>query len=502
MVASGVMRGKIFTAFVAASLPVLLFAYDAPNFDQPLIDVDGVNLPEDQFKGVVEALSGLAANFPSNENVDSDLREKALLIALTLDPLNHAARTTHEALRKGENPPPTGMFEDLSEIAGTLWKTSESLLTENPTPDHTRLAMYLMEISLTVQKDPPLEQARKLGALSNFKPTDWGRWLELQPENNFSGDRILRHLAAAQSAIAAPPGSPDTPSTPPPANPPTASDDDTPVSEIKRNEAGIAAVCGSENGPFAVFVSLKVHEASEEEAQFFSEFLPDGTRRESMQMQIHAHPKRMFFQGAGRASEHARAIYKRWPDRMIADLTFRDPGTGEQPKFGEEEQIDVYYPTLALLQSVFSGREISDKYIVMGMARHADGTRLRSPNRITDALNVAQKLDRPRLLVPTTAFPRLLEAAKNSTEPTLFLKPQIIGVEDFTAMSRAVFEVGTDDLNAAAANYESILKSRPDGTSLGDYLTSSEVKSSLQRLVSDYPNHLSAKLLLEIAQAA
>ena len=110
-------------SFFAACLVCVSFseAYDAPRFEQALINPDALFMTGHDKKMLVEALNAVAGNFPDSSLIDDDLREKSLALALLIDPLNVNARGTHRALLGGKAPQKSAYFVDSVSSVTKRW---------------------------------------------------------------------------------------------------------------------------------------------------------------------------------------------------------------------------------------------------------------------------------------------------------------------------------------------------------------------------------------------
>jgi hypothetical protein len=168
-----------FTLFLFFVSPVR--SYEAPNFDHPVFDRDGIFLEPSDKEGLLGALAAIACNFHSQPKVDDDLREKAIAIALSLDPLHFNSRQANEALTRGNIPEKTGYFDSISLVSETLWSAA-SLLTDDPIePEEKKLAGYLMELSLVLHPDPAEERLAAYEAATKDLPLAWSNFISLDP---------------------------------------------------------------------------------------------------------------------------------------------------------------------------------------------------------------------------------------------------------------------------------------------------------------------------------
>jgi len=133
-------------------------AYDVPDFQHGLFDPDGLFLEGNLRDSLLEALAAVASNYPGNPRVDEDLCEKALAIALRIDPLHFHSRAAHEAHARGREPKPTSFFSEPAGVVELLWKNGLEFSAPDSEPERRRLGPHLMEISLLLHPELPRER--------------------------------------------------------------------------------------------------------------------------------------------------------------------------------------------------------------------------------------------------------------------------------------------------------------------------------------------------------
>lgn len=160
--------------------------YDSPDFVTRVFSGDGIYLPDDQKTSLLEALAAIASNFPNNQKVDDDLKEKAIALALRIDPLHYHSRLAQRALAKGEMPKPTSFFDSLSSISETLWTIATRFSTPPLEPEQYILAHYLMEISLLTHPEPPSARLEVFATDTDPRDLQWDKFVKLAPKPNGS----------------------------------------------------------------------------------------------------------------------------------------------------------------------------------------------------------------------------------------------------------------------------------------------------------------------------
>ncbi len=168
----------------------MVFAYDSPDFDYNLFSADALFLEEDDRTNLMNALTSVAANFPDNPQVDSDLREKAIYLVLKISPFHTTARSTHETLLQGKTPNLTGFFAKPAMVSEALWKIADKMLSGKAEPEASRLAPYLMDLSLIMSRTPPPERMERFARLTAFELLPWEKFITLQPADNPSSKKI------------------------------------------------------------------------------------------------------------------------------------------------------------------------------------------------------------------------------------------------------------------------------------------------------------------------
>lgn len=176
--------------------------FDQPDWDAPFLDRDALMLEAAEQKTLVAALCAVAANFPESSWIDQDGKEKALFLALTIDPLDRSARTTYRALIDGTKPPRTpGFTKGIREVADALWTASERMLKEPAEPEAVKLAGYVGELSLAVHPAPTERRIRGMIELQKGRPpVTWSRYVDLQPGGSVSSRRFENLMKGGRSS--------------------------------------------------------------------------------------------------------------------------------------------------------------------------------------------------------------------------------------------------------------------------------------------------------------
>ncbi len=171
-------------------------AYQDPDFEIEVFDQDALSLQGSDRTAVVEALAALASNFPKNGLVDMDLQEKALALALRLDPLNPSARAARAALLAGGEPVKTGFFKELPSINKALW-TPAMAMREGREPEDKRLYPLLMELALVIDLKAAADLASVYAEIVDELGSEmpgWKGFVQSEQAVNSSSARIAAML--------------------------------------------------------------------------------------------------------------------------------------------------------------------------------------------------------------------------------------------------------------------------------------------------------------------
>ena len=118
MVIFAIIIGSAFAAFCQRSS--LAAGYDTPSFSRPIVEVDALSLDSAATDELATALTALASNFADEPQVDFDVQEKALILALTLRPLDPDARSAHARLSRGQKPNVVNSLSNIGAVSEVL----------------------------------------------------------------------------------------------------------------------------------------------------------------------------------------------------------------------------------------------------------------------------------------------------------------------------------------------------------------------------------------------
>lgn len=506
--------GMAATMLTLALPSVVQARYDSPNFDRMPFDADALSLSEMQRDEIVHALTAVARNFPDESQLDDDLREKALGIALTLDPMSPDARNAHARLLRGGNPVAVPYFKSANLVAKSLWEHAERLNRSEAEPEDRRLAPLLMEISLLVDPgEPKPRQLLTYQRASELAPFNWNRFLTLEPAENPSNARAIALFRKVQPATEPKPEPSPKPATvatvdpdmtPDPAvapTPPAMEPDETPISEVKVEKAELTYIALDRESAKVVggIASLEIREPTEDETSLFGLFIETGTDQ-SFEMRLTYDRDGPTVIGIDEAETLIRGVFPRWPDRLFGEFTFRPPASQAAPA-----SVNLGLPALLMLRSAFSGDALNEAFAPAREYAFAGDLRSRgrlirpNGNRLVDYVKgaAAMPITPQALFVPTLdegAEEHLVDtAASGSTE--LLLRPQVFTFDTVETLQGFVFEETPADLLAAMEDFKAIQNLYPS-MDVGTIARNAVVQRRLETILEKWPDHLSARALL------
>jgi hypothetical protein len=495
-------------ALLLASLaPGAVLAYDSPDFSAELFAADGILLAEDERSSLLGALAAIASNFPNNTRVDDDLREKALAVALQLDPLHHASRTAHRELRLWATPKPVPGFDSLASVSEILWSIGKRLAEPPLDPEERRLAPLLLELSLVTHPKPPDDRLAEFAAIAGRELLPWEKAVRLQRESNPTTARAQDLFATAQEAsrerrraIAVsekpsrvPPGVPIaasaagatiTPSAPVP-RPPR-------IEPVSASLLAVREVVAVESGPVAGRVTLTLRD-------------PRGTR------------ERLYLTEAGPAVSYpigpsddaipidpfsvpAAAAGKNWvwPAGAIGEVRFEPDTAPDAPR--QLLRVGAVLPSLVLLESLLGKKATNETFVLIGEI-DAETMGVELPGDPIRTIEVAAATGRAHVLAPDSVFEPLVTYLQISQRLDLLLQSELIGYKD---LAGAVARMTTTDdpaLTSASTEFAKmkwiLINEVSKGLALTDLLRIPSAQDKLRGILAQCPDHLSARAMLE-----
>jgi len=504
------MKNPVRLTIRPAALLALIFlwgglasGYEEPDFDYAAFSSDGIFLEQNVQQRVLQALASLAANFPGNERVDEDLREKALAVALRLDPLHYGSRRVHEALLAGATPKPTNYFDSLSAVSETIWRSAARLVVDPMDPEEARLAPYLMEIALLLHPDPPRDRLARFGEALESQPPSWSRFVALDAEESSSTSRaeslreeaVAAAAAAAAAAPAAEPGpemtSADTPEPDAPDSPPSPDDDTSPgvpENDFEPVTRSLALVRSREfEGETTVVAGVLTLTLRQPPAG--ARGVPEGNDSRLP----------LFGAGGGRLRNldvSADALPgMSWPKGVIGAFEFESEGSG-----GNGPPRPGRLAALLLLRSALTDTRIDDRFALAGSLSPPD-----EPPRLEGdpiaVIEAARTLDRSYLLAPASALDPLVESVSTSGRIDLLFGVELIAYESAAEALSITSEPIDPALSEASETFAEIRGALERGVlPPDDFARNAKVQERLELVLETYPGHLSAGAALQFGR--
>lgn len=477
-------------ALVAVLAPAfgIASAFDAPDTGVELFARDGIFLPEDERSSLLEALAAIASNFPASSLVDDDLREKALAVALGLDPLHYHSRAALRELVKGTMPQQTPFFDSLPAISENLWSVGNRLSQAPVDPEEKRLAVRLLELSLVTHPDPPADRLAAYARICGDEAPDWKEAVKLHRESNPSTARAsslfrralnrVEHEAEKADAKMDPERVEEKPSPLPAFEPVTRS-----LWTVRRSRYDFgSAISGT--------LSLTLRSPTgASERRWLVELTQEG-----ITLPLYASASDIPLTGPEISVWVAEKRNWDWPVGVLAGANF----TTDQVLPGPLEQMlitDVTLPAFILLDAVFTRREVNPEFILTGEAQPLVGAS-HLDNRIFRDFAAALGTSAKYVLVPETAYGRILEQVKKDGSLDQFFKKEFISYSDAVQASDRMLSATGEDLLAASAIFAEIAGAS-QRMPLPELARNPSAQDRLRALIAACPSHLSARVMLD-----
>ncbi len=486
----------IITVLMMASLQVAL-AYDAPDFEYEIFSADGLFLEKNDRDTLLQALASLASNFPGENTVDSDLREKALALALRIDPLHQLSRHAHDSLLKGKPPASTGFFKESTTISDRLWDIAEKMLSGKPEPEAAKLAPYLMDISLSLSPTPPPDRLNKFARLRKFELLPWDQFVSLQPNTNSSSGKIgilfslLKMEGASSSA-----GRQNKKPRPKGSNTPAAKN--KPEKNILQlDSASMPALGFSEGSVIAGTLRLNMRKIGREESKRLNK-RPNGGPNAVNPIHLGSPSSdQIRIAGFAQIARLTRFRYKDWPANSLALFSFTKEGDSPVP-----DSLNFSLSGILLMHSVYSGKPIDQSLVFAG--RFAPTPDKSQPKKILletspEIFKSAKLLKTSFLVLPESAYRKFLEKAAKSGKLGNLFSPQLLSFTDLDDAIKLAMDEPEELRVKAKAAFEEI-EAVTSQMSLEDLARNKAVRVRLQKIVADYPRHLSARMMLDFGE--
>jgi hypothetical protein len=498
-------------ALLLASLaPGGVRAYDSPDFSAELFAADGILIAEDERSSLLGALAAIASNFPSNTRVDDDLREKALAVALQLDPLHQASRTAHRELSLGATPKPVPGFDSLASVSEILWSIGTRLAEPPPDPEERRLAPLLLELSLLTHPEPPDDRLVVFAGIAEREPPPWKVAVRLQREENASTARALdlfengrkqfrerrRALAAgAGDTSAGSPSVPSVPSTSPessgsaPSSPMVlASPRSLPVETVSASLMSVREVVAVEGGPLAGRITLTLREPR---GGMEREYLA-GPGAELPYPVIPSPEAIPLGEMTVPAAAAAGKIWD-WPAGAIGLVRFDPETVPDTPR--RLLRAGALLPTLVLLESLLGKKATGETIVLLGEI-DPESMQITLPGDLVATIEAAAATGRPYVLVPESVFEPLVSYLQTSQRLDLLFRSELIAYKDLAGAVARVTTANDPALAAASAEFAKI-KEVSKGFALPDLALIPSAQDKLRGILAQCPDHLSARAMLE-----
>lgn len=478
-------------------------AFDSPDFDTEVFSADGIFLESSQRDSLLQALAALAANFPSHKRVDDDLKEKALAIALRLDPLHYNSRQTYQALIEGRPPAETQYFSNITTVSENLWSTAQQLLEAPVDPEEKKLAPFLMELSLLTHPEPPLKRIQEFADLTEGKPPGWNRFVSLEPTEQQSTIRAGDIMKEARSLIRkeekemrVDPFGPETPSPPVPPTTEVELPEITPVSRrlmcVRQMGDDASTIV---TGDF--LLTLRSASGQDEVSQF--PFVTDPVAK--------VFPELPFLSGEAslplkELKVPGSIIEERewdWPQGAVAEINCTPAETLQVTAL--PTGLPGKLPALVLLDTALNKREIHGQFVLSGELETWDS----SPVLNEDLLGVIQaaaKFERPYLLFPESAYGQVIDYIKSTQNLGILFPVELISYSSLDEALSFANEPVPVELRQGSEAFHLIeeVTTREEVSlrmSLVDLARNSKVQERLKSILESYPRHLSARAMLE-----
>jgi hypothetical protein len=485
--------------------PVL--AYDSPNFDAEVFRADGIFLEESEKQSLLEALASIASNFPENRRIDSDLKEKALGIALRLDSLHHNSRNAHQLLALGRVPAPTQYFDSVSGLTEILWTISVRLSSDPVEPEEKELAKFLMELSLLLHPDPPKERLRSFAELTGGEKNTWNQFVRLQPDDNPSSERSAMLMREMRDILKEPAPAPPVPDPvvtkmdkpkPGPEEKPKPTNQPAKFEMIRRSIPSVRLVKAVDSLPVPGIFRLEIRPPGGDiELEIFPFVLRDD---------VSAYPQLPILPSSRGVTINEIVIPPGiaaekgwdWTKGTLGEVGF-DADDAPLPGPRRICRAQGVLPTMILLESALKDLPITEGLVVAGELNEVtlepgiDGA-------VLPVIRAAQSLGAKFLLLPASGLDALVKELQVSGELGLLFNLEILSYTTADeAVALATTTAGPELLTAfeSFAEVEAVSDKMP----LIDFARNSKVQERLEAILAGAPNYLSARAMLEFGRA-
>lgn len=474
--------------------------YDIPDFEKMPFSADGIQVPAETRAELLAALVALASNFPDAKVTDEDLSEKSLSLALRLDPFHEDSRSAHEALKSGRIPTATPYFDSLSSVSEALWRTSRTLASPVANPDELALAPYLAELSLVVHPDPADKRILEFLEMRGDKPAlKWSSFLSLHNDSESGvrvrdlakrGQQVRESLLGARAPIPQP-----EPAQAPVVAAPGAVDEATSSRVLSRSV--IASVEGpGEVYPVPGLFELTVHTLSAAQVKRMAERAVDPL--------IAAPPRPVVTEGRSAiplaalpltlSDLESRSLSL--PPNVRIELGFHPTGTlRSSPRFCRVMGSSLFD---ILFSEALDQNDWNEDFLLVEpfpMPPDPDGRQTTSNSlQACFSSNAA-----PFALIPASMADPLLEMLVDTEDLSLLFAKELVSTQDAAAAIALLSHPRDPALTAASSAFAEI-KAVVGKMTFVDLARNPKVQERLDGVLASYPNHLSARLMLEFGR--
>lgn len=490
-----------------------------PDFEVAVFDQDAVSLQGVERNEVVEALAALASNFPANGLVDMDLREKALAIALRLDALNGSARAARQSLLDGKSPDPSEFFQDLPSIFRSLWTRAEAM-KKGREPADEQLYPLLMELALVVAPSaPPITAAvyaDSLGKLEDRIPK-WKDFVSSEGGEGSSSERaaklvergrvMLEKIVAAlvlkeqkdkqsTAGVASAPSA-NAGDVPPKMPEPPDRDPDAPQGDGKvlRPSAEVHVVrwWNRRNSPLRLGkVTLNIREPAPEDLPLFEN--EKGYPPAVMGMRLTSAVE------GEQAANWVRYLYfaggdrnRPWPRGKVGVVDVQLADGQEAPPEGLPLAEGGMIGAVLALETVLAGVEMDPAAIVYGSVGNSQQVRA-AYGSMAEAVELVGK-GGYRLIVVSSEVEPLVRDWIALGDLDQLVRPQILmaaNIDELVAATRVDRAAEVEEAIQLFSEVEELTNKM----TLAEAAKNEVVQQRLEAIVAQFPQHLSAKMLL------
>lgn len=498
-------------------------AYEAPDFGNPLFSSDGIFLAPEERVELLEALVALAANFPDHQRIDEGIREKALGLALKLEPFDLRARAAHQALLAGQSPAPLPAWETPVQVAEALWTQGQRLLEPPLDPEERQLGLLLLELSLLLSPQPPAERLVFFARRCGDQAPSWGKWRrsgdQAPPSQGRARDLFSLAKASLQSAeeAARSPQRPERPSRPSPESPgPRPAEGEQPKgppappgeAEQAPRVVSLALLGAVSNAPFPAVLNPDRAEPRPRQ------WIP-GQLRLTLRRPRPRNPNER--EGLGPPSAEAPTLplvpsergisveviemartaeFSNWPEGRIGELHFEPslPMPGPRSlRFALSERL-----ARILIESALADRPLDPAYVLLGDWNPEDAL-IEENGDPAELIEKAAALNAPYALVPAAFLDPLVQSLQRSNRLELLFQQELLSYENAEELRSRLSTAPDEQLQAASAAFAEI-EAAAARLPLPELARNPSAQERLRALLEECPEHLSARAMLEYGQ--